>query len=1024
MKQNVLLRVICAEADREALRPILDALREKGLRTADAEGSLRKGEILLAALSEHFYTDGEKQKTLLEALSTGAENVLPLKLDETEVPEELMNALYARNIIMADGRDASLIAERVLSAIPEKKSALPKVLIAGAAVLAVLAGLLIWRGSNAAAPEPEPTPEPTPEEEEITIPIPLGLTEEDLAKIVEVNIVGEQAEFYTQEDFTKLDSIPQWDHFAVRSWEDGENQPRYYSREDGHEYALTRYDDLRFLSLMPNLRYLYLCLVDAPELPVLNQVEYVSLGDDQIADLSWLSAAPLKKIDILDSRGAIRDYSPLTACTQLDQVHIDLVGAEEADLSGFAPAKLDWLWINNGLGLRTELDLSALSACTELRECQLERIPITDLSFLSGAEKLETLTVDSCDELRDITDVGALKKLKSLEILYCARITDYTPIAGCSALEHIHFQCDNNPNALRDASFLSDLPRLKDIHLYACSLYNMNFLEGIARNQTSISLGFAGDIQDYSGLAFIKQYNYLHVNPRSGNFPAVLPHIQDAQIDSLMLYECNGVDLSALPDGIRELSIRYGNREDLTGLKPYSLRRLELWDGQYLRSLSGIENIPTLFGDKRQVELEIVGCPRLTDWSALDGICTENLKLVGTYSLPDLGGIQTNVLRLESIDGLNDLSCLDALDDSRRYNLEFVGLDNLYDLTPLRRLKGDRLTVPPQVAEQAEELVEAGNFREYEVAYPDGSWRPYEGGLELLSLDELETLPKSLLRKVERLRVAGSEIVGDKSGWMEEDWQNGEPVPYWFDPETEERTEIEPGSITDLGILADLTGLRELELICEPLESLDGIQNLGSLESLQLEFCPNLTDGSAAFALQDLWGLHFNRCPIESIQGVQNLPRLKFLNIAGSQVADLSPLQECDFTDAYKDRGFHIWLSDIPAEDFSPLSSIQRLESLDLNDRDSALWAPALENAEVYGFWGADVFHDNESFAAFVAAHPELEQLNIPWNEAVTDLSPVLSLEHLQHLRVSENMQAALEPVMAANPGFEIEIQN
>ena len=139
MKQNVLLRVLCAEADREALQPILDALREKGLRTADAEGSLRKGEILLAALSEHFYTDGEKQKTLLEALSTGAENVLPLKLDEAEVPEELMNALYARNIITAAGRDTGLIAERVLSAIPEKKSALPKVLIAGAAVLAVLA---------------------------------------------------------------------------------------------------------------------------------------------------------------------------------------------------------------------------------------------------------------------------------------------------------------------------------------------------------------------------------------------------------------------------------------------------------------------------------------------------------------------------------------------------------------------------------------------------------------------------------------------------------------------------------------------------------------------------------------------------------------------------------------------------------------------------------------------------------------------------------------------------------------------
>ena len=83
MKQHVLLRVLSAEADRDALRPILDALKEKGLRVSAAEGSLKKGEILLAALSGHFYADVEKQKTLLEALSTGAENVLPLKLDET-----------------------------------------------------------------------------------------------------------------------------------------------------------------------------------------------------------------------------------------------------------------------------------------------------------------------------------------------------------------------------------------------------------------------------------------------------------------------------------------------------------------------------------------------------------------------------------------------------------------------------------------------------------------------------------------------------------------------------------------------------------------------------------------------------------------------------------------------------------------------------------------------------------------------------------------------------------------------------
>ena len=41
-----------------------------------------------------------------------------------------------------------------------------------------------------------------------------------------------------------------------------EDGAHWYSREDGHEYALTRYDDLRFLALMPKLRDLEIALVE------------------------------------------------------------------------------------------------------------------------------------------------------------------------------------------------------------------------------------------------------------------------------------------------------------------------------------------------------------------------------------------------------------------------------------------------------------------------------------------------------------------------------------------------------------------------------------------------------------------------------------------------------------------------------------------------------------------------------------------------------------------------------------------
>ena len=1028
MKTNAILRILCAETDREALQPILDALKVKGLKIADAESGLKKEELLLAVLSEAFFSDEEKEKALLQTLSTGAENVLPLKLDESEIPDELMNALYARNIIMAADRSPELIAERVLSAIPEKKSDLPKVLIAGAAVLVVLAGLLVWRSASTRS-EPVSTPEPEEQMEEIiNVSVAFGLTEEDLAKITGVMIVGDQAEFYTEGNHS-------FDSLATRSAEDGTGH--YYSREDGHELPMTRYDDLRFLSLMPNLSYLYLTQMDAAELPDLTSSQKLSdvvLSDVNITDLGWLATPSLKSISIMNATDEARDLSPLTACRYLEHVGIDL-GGRDVDFSGFAPPNLKTVNISNSSQYepRTALDLSSLSACSELQECEIDRAPVTDLSFLENAENLKTLTLNSLDSLQDISALRNAKQLKSLAIEYCPRVTDYSPVAGCTALEEIHIQGDANPDAIRDASFLSDLPKLRDIALFACNLNNMNFLEGISRNQESIRLGFAGTIRDYTGLAFIKHYESLHVNPRDadnperdsrgGTFSAVLPYIQDAQIDNLMLYTCRGVDLSALPDGIEDLSIRYGDLEDLSGLKPYSLRRLELWDCQYLQSLNGLENIPTLFRDNATVELSITGCPRLNDWSALEGTYLENLKLIGTYQIPDLSEIRMNVLQLESIEGLKDLHCLDSLDSSEGYNLELVGLDELYDLTPLRRLHGDKLLVPPQVADQAEELVEAGNFKKYDIVYPDRSWQPYEGGQELLSLEELETLPKSLLRKVERLRVLGDEVGGNEPGQIQDDWSTGEPVPVWFNQETQEITPLEQGSITDLGVLSELTGLKQLELYCQPLENLNGIQNLSSLEHLQVCSCPNLTDASAAFTLQELRELDISRNPIESIQGVQNLSGLRSFSISETDVSDLSPLQDCDFSDAYENDGLQLMIDGIPAEDFSALSSIRKLRSFRPNNLDAKLWVPALENTEVIELAAANCFHDNESFAAFVQAHPELERLDIPMNGDLTDLSPVLALENLQRLKVSSDMEAALEAVRAAKPGFEIEVQ-
>ena len=1006
------IHLLCSDADRAALQPVLDALQAKGLRVSgEAPG---KNDLVLAALSGSFYADDGKTGALLDLVAAGAENVLPVQLDAAPIPDAIKNALYARNIIPAAGRDAAHTAQRIVDALPKKKSRLPLILTASALVLVAVVGLLIWRAKQ------PPTEEPVPVMAETTaeIYIPAGLTEEDLAAIEDVVIVGDYFGYFTDADFREAGE--QWlDVYwvAYDSWDEDGNH--WYSKEDGHEYAMTRYDDLRFLERMPRLRFLRLVDVEAdaealPDLSGASLLESVSLRCCNIDSLEWLRGAKLHSFDAQLTQ--IADYSPLSDCARLQHAWIDLYHA--ADLSAFAPPQLQYLRMENGEGYG-ETDLSGLAACEKLSQVELRALSLRDLDFLRD-KPIRRLELWDMGMLRDISALEGLKQLQELEIQYCERVTDYMPIAGCSSLEHIHLQCDHNPDAMRDASFLANLPRLRDIGLYSCNLNNMDFLEGIAAHQSRISLGFAGDILDYSGLAYVKNYDYLHVNPRNqngsrgGEFSAVLPYIQDAQIDNLMLYSCAGVNLSQLPDGIHELSIRYGDLRDLSGLKPYSLRRLELWDCQYLGSLNGIEAIPTLFDERGQVALEIVGCPRLTDYAALSGSNLGHLKLVGQYSLPDLGSLQTRGLRLESIPDLTDLRLLDALSAEEKIEIELVGLDELQDLSPLHRLNGGHLTVPPQVSEQAEELVDEGIFESFEVAYPDGSWQPFDGAVELLSLDELETLPAALLRRVERLGIAGDALFDFDRYDIWEDWEhkdrNGNPALQLHDRETDAVTPLSPGVITDLDKLSALTGLRELYLYGQPIQSLDGIQVFSSLEEFSAMGCTALTDASALFALPELRWVELKCTQVDTIQGVQNLRELRCLDVSNTKVDDLTPLADCDFSAAYEDIGFSLHLNELELseEDFAAIGTIRRFQSINFTDADPAVWIPALSDCEIERLGAAGDLHSNEDLAAFAADHPELRELFLGWAEDLTDLTPLLALENLEKVSISRDLRAAI----------------
>ncbi len=214
------IRLLCAEGDRRALQPVLDALQARGV------GVSEKADTLLAVLSERFYADEALKTALLEAVSAGAAGVLPLRLDKAEQPPEIKTALYARNIIPADERSAEQTAERILAALPEKKNRMGAALIAGAAALAVLAGVLIWR---AVPKEEAPVETAAPVmASEIEIPAGMGLSLEDLQYVRSVVIVGEEAHFLSNGTPQPNQSAPNVHEYAV---DDGDG---WFSKADGH----------------------------------------------------------------------------------------------------------------------------------------------------------------------------------------------------------------------------------------------------------------------------------------------------------------------------------------------------------------------------------------------------------------------------------------------------------------------------------------------------------------------------------------------------------------------------------------------------------------------------------------------------------------------------------------------------------------------------------------------------------------------------------------------------------------------
>ncbi len=1038
-----------APTDESRVKPILQALRERNatVRTANP----RQGDALVLFLSKNLAVDSPAVDEFFR-LNADRELVIPVNLDGCTPPEELQNALMARHGL--DGRKygteelGDLIAK---AARGDKKSRLPLVLalLGAAAVLAV--GAIILFKQRPAPPPPAPpatevpataTPAPTPN---IALP-DFGV---DASQIAEVVYVGNTLKIYKVSEgyYPGLDGDGRSFHeVAYDVWDNG--SLRFYSTENGQEIPMGQLGDVEYLRYLPNLTFLTLVNVEGelPDLSGLKHLRKVTIVNSRIPDIRGLAGSQITRFEYHGD--TVTDFSPLNDCNKLNNVSIapwsDSAGAILAD---FHPVPLERLAISGKV-----TDLSGLSQCTRLKYLELQDAYLEDLGCLAGLPLWE-LRLDMMPRLTSLEGLQGMVTLRELEIHGCSRVADISALAGCDGLTSIHISIDRAwMDNLRDVSVLGTLPKLQSIGLYGVRTYDLNFLKEM-KLKGGVNLGFSiGQGADLSGLAAINSYNYLHVNTQ-GNYAAAAPYLQGKSVNQLMIFNGGLVDLSTLPRVTKELDLCDCLNRDLTGIQEMNFStKLWIQDCPYFTSFAGIENL-TGFGKADSI-LTVENCPRLADWSGIEGKRFKLLELKGLFSLPDFSTITLNELALEYLDEdtLPDLTCLNGLDESRKYNLRFVGMDQITDLSPLFRLKGYTLEVPPQVGEQAKGLVEDKRFKKYEIVYPDGGWDPSDVQLQLLSLDELDTLPPSLLKHVKRLTIVADELVNEETMNYWADWGQQNVPAFVEDRATGEQKKIDrPGTrITDLSKLSVLTGLEELVLWWQPLTDLEGVQALENLQRLRVMFSPKLTDVSAAFTLQGLNEINFERCPVASLQGVQNLYGLEELQIcntkvtslegieglkhlqqvrvSGTYIRDFSPLGQVDFTWAAENRdGVSLALNvmnsrSLPQDAFAFLEGVPGFDQLEFPGVSAKLWADHLAGKPVKRLNADDCGFTNESFQAFVAAHPELEEVSLSWNQQLTDVSCLLGLENLRKVQLSSNMAQA-KASLGEGYGFELQVE-
>lgn len=629
-----------------------------------------------------------------------------------------------------------------------------------------------------------------------------------------------------------------------------------------------------------------------------------------------------------------------------------------------------WYYKGTPVERGTISDLSILAQMPNLEEVNLLNQSVTDLSPLFDT-KIRALKIEDCP-VESIADIERMKRLDRLE-LGITKVSDLSPITSMQN-KNIELVLFDNP--IRDYSPLTSFTSFSRLHLNVCDMRGNRY----------------------------------------ASMREVLGMLEGKTVNRLELYGSNDnvrlEDIAKLK-GLQRLAIANMHWPSLAGIDQFeALRELVVEDMDELRDLSGIEGMAI-------EKVEINGSRDLTDISALyalprlnylhisypnDAVTPDFTKLEGLFEL--------KLERVRSVRDLEGISQLPYLVD-----LSLCMMPWLDDLSPIEATHVGRLHVSPNLEEAALALQTRKTEMEVVVDYSNWTEEQIAQALELHPSNEEQLLALSDedLAYVVSYGKAGDRFYDPEAiGWLNDEWDD-QGRHYLLNGE---RVESE-GTVEDMSFLEKMTGLKRLELVRQPISSVEGIQALSQLESVRFADCA-VSDIAPLFAIPTLRHIDISDCPIASIQGVQNLFAPVTLNFNDTAIRDISPLADCDFTEAYAEGGLQLSLSNCEIEDYAVLESITAFQELNMGGAAAALWLPHIQGARVEALragWTQLADADIETIATLEG----LRELQIDGQDKLTDLSPLLSCETLEKLYVSADMQKALDSI-ADKAGFAIEV--